>query len=158
MSKTSKKYQVPDELAEVYDFANTLNLRCFSDHGVQHQMTDEIASADYLACEPEQRHYNRQVIEALNQTISGRGPCIVEGNDARPRARGRGGGLSAVVAPSPAPSCNATPSATSSCSRGGDLWSLGQLRQIVGDGEPRRLARDVDMLRRPNAGIIVECA
>ena len=40
----------------------------------------------------------------------------------------------------------------------GDLWSLGQLRQIVGDGEPRRLARDVDMLRRPNAGFIVECA
>jgi hypothetical protein len=48
--------------------------------------------------------------------------------------------------------------AAPSCSRGGDLWSRGQLRQIVGDGEPRRLARDVDMLRRPNARIIVECA
>ena len=39
-------------MPEVYDFANTLDLRCFSDHGVQHQMSDEIASANYLACEP----------------------------------------------------------------------------------------------------------
>ena len=54
-------------------------------------MSDEIASADYLACKPEQRHYNRQVIEALNQAISGRGPCIVEGDGrSTPRAPMRG--------------------------------------------------------------------
>jgi predicted RNA-binding Zn ribbon-like protein len=44
MSKQSRKFQVPDALANVYDFANTLDLRRFVHHGVQHGQTDELAN------------------------------------------------------------------------------------------------------------------
>ena len=37
MSKESRKFQVPDALAHLYDFANSLDVRCISSHhGVQH--------------------------------------------------------------------------------------------------------------------------
>ena len=36
MSKESKKFKVPDELANLYDFANSLDVRHFTHHGVQH--------------------------------------------------------------------------------------------------------------------------
>jgi predicted RNA-binding Zn ribbon-like protein len=48
MSKASRKFQVPDELANIYDFANTLDLRRFTHHGVQHPQSDELADADKL--------------------------------------------------------------------------------------------------------------
>src|SRR5262245_43628002 len=48
MSKASRKFQVPDELANIYDFANTLDLRRFTHHGVQHPQNDELADADKL--------------------------------------------------------------------------------------------------------------
>jgi predicted RNA-binding Zn ribbon-like protein len=41
MSKESRKFRVPDELANLYDFANSLDLRHFTHHGVQHVPGDE---------------------------------------------------------------------------------------------------------------------
>jgi predicted RNA-binding Zn ribbon-like protein len=43
MSKESRKFQVPDELAHLYDFANSLDDRHFKHHGVQHPQSDELA-------------------------------------------------------------------------------------------------------------------
>jgi predicted RNA-binding Zn ribbon-like protein len=43
MSKQSKKFKVPDELANLYDFANTLDVRHFTHHGVQHVQSDELS-------------------------------------------------------------------------------------------------------------------
>jgi predicted RNA-binding Zn ribbon-like protein len=43
MSKESKKFKVPDELANLYDFANSLDVRHFKHHGVQHVQGDELA-------------------------------------------------------------------------------------------------------------------
>src|SRR6202023_1069759 len=42
MSKQSRKFQVPDELANLYDFANSLDVRHFTHHGVQHAQDDEL--------------------------------------------------------------------------------------------------------------------
>ena len=42
MSKESRKFQVPDELANLYDFANSLDVRHFVHHGTQHQQGDEL--------------------------------------------------------------------------------------------------------------------
>jgi predicted RNA-binding Zn ribbon-like protein len=44
MSKESRKFHVPDALADLYDFANTLDLRHFTHHGVQHQQAEELGS------------------------------------------------------------------------------------------------------------------
>ena len=49
MSKQSRQFQVPDSLANLYDFANTLDLRHFTHHGVPHRQDDEFKSADDLA-------------------------------------------------------------------------------------------------------------
>ena len=42
MSKLSRKFKVPDRLANLYDFANSLDARRFKHHGVQHPQADEI--------------------------------------------------------------------------------------------------------------------
>src|SRR5215468_9937237 len=55
MSRQSRQFQVPDALANVYDFANTLDLRHFTHHGVPHQEHDELAGADDLAAWMAQR-------------------------------------------------------------------------------------------------------
>jgi predicted RNA-binding Zn ribbon-like protein len=44
MSKTSRKFHVPDALAHLYDFANTADLRRFVHNGIQHQAADELGS------------------------------------------------------------------------------------------------------------------
>ncbi len=44
MSKASKQFKVPDELANLYDFANSLDVRHFTHHGVQHVQGDELGS------------------------------------------------------------------------------------------------------------------
>ena len=44
MSKDSRKFQVPDELANLYDFANSIDVRHFTHHGVQHVQGDELGS------------------------------------------------------------------------------------------------------------------
>jgi predicted RNA-binding Zn ribbon-like protein len=43
MSRLSRKFQVPDELANLYDFANSIDVRHFTHHGVQHEQGDELA-------------------------------------------------------------------------------------------------------------------
>jgi predicted RNA-binding Zn ribbon-like protein len=43
MSRESRKFKVPDALANLYDFANSLDLRHFTHHGVQHVPGDELA-------------------------------------------------------------------------------------------------------------------
>ena len=48
MSKESRRFQVPDALANTYDFANSLDLRHFVHHGVQHPQTDEWEDATAL--------------------------------------------------------------------------------------------------------------
>ncbi|MET4255749.1 putative RNA-binding Zn ribbon-like protein [Bradyrhizobium sp. S3.12.5] len=48
MSKESRKFQVPDALANLYDFANTLDLRHFTHHGVQHRQADELQNLTAL--------------------------------------------------------------------------------------------------------------
>ena len=48
MSKESRKFHVPDALANVYDFANTLDLRHFTHHGVQHERAEELTSSSAL--------------------------------------------------------------------------------------------------------------
>jgi predicted RNA-binding Zn ribbon-like protein len=42
MSKESRKFQVPDELANLYDFANSLDVRHFTHHGVPHEQGDQL--------------------------------------------------------------------------------------------------------------------
>jgi predicted RNA-binding Zn ribbon-like protein len=49
MSKQSRQFHVPDALANLYDFANTLDARHFIEHGAQHQQDDELGSTDELA-------------------------------------------------------------------------------------------------------------
>jgi predicted RNA-binding Zn ribbon-like protein len=48
MSKESRKFHVPDELANLYDFANTLDLRHFVHHGVQHRQAEELGTPSAL--------------------------------------------------------------------------------------------------------------
>jgi predicted RNA-binding Zn ribbon-like protein len=55
MSKQSKKFQVPDELANLYDFANTLDVRHFTHHGVQHVQSDELSGPRELGVWMSQR-------------------------------------------------------------------------------------------------------
>ncbi len=49
MSKESRKFHVPDALANLYDFANTLDLRHFTHHRVEHAQGDELESPQDLA-------------------------------------------------------------------------------------------------------------
>lgn len=49
MSKESKKFKVPDQLANLYDFANSLDVRHFTHHGVQHVQGDELTEPRELA-------------------------------------------------------------------------------------------------------------
>ena len=59
MSKQSRRFQVPDALANLYDFANTLDVRHFTQHGVPHQKNDELKSPDDLAAWMAQRRLVR---------------------------------------------------------------------------------------------------
>jgi predicted RNA-binding Zn ribbon-like protein len=55
MSKSSRKFQVPDELADLYDFANSLDVRHFTHHGVQHAQGDELGGPRELGAWMSQR-------------------------------------------------------------------------------------------------------
>src|SRR5580704_11202155 len=55
MSRESKKFKVPDELANLYDFANTLDVRHFTHHGVPHPQGDELKGARELGAWMSQR-------------------------------------------------------------------------------------------------------
>jgi predicted RNA-binding Zn ribbon-like protein len=49
MPRLSRQFKVPDELANLYEFANSLDLRRFTHHRVQHVPSDELTSAQDLA-------------------------------------------------------------------------------------------------------------
>jgi predicted RNA-binding Zn ribbon-like protein len=55
MSKQSRQFQVLDELAHLYDFANSLDVRHFTHRGVQHVQDDELAGPRELAVWMSQR-------------------------------------------------------------------------------------------------------
>ena len=55
MSKDSRKFKVPDELANLYDFANSLDVRHFTHHGVQHLQSDELKGPRELSVWMSQR-------------------------------------------------------------------------------------------------------
>ena len=55
MSKDSRKFKVPDELANLYDFANSLDVRHFTHHGVQHLQGDELKGPRELSVWMSQR-------------------------------------------------------------------------------------------------------
>ena len=55
MSKDSRKFKVPDELANLYDFANSLDVRHFTHHGVQHLQSDELKGPRELGAWMSQR-------------------------------------------------------------------------------------------------------
>ena len=55
MSRLSRKFKVPDELANLYDFANSLDVRHFVHHGVQHPQGDELAGPRELGAWMSQR-------------------------------------------------------------------------------------------------------
>jgi predicted RNA-binding Zn ribbon-like protein len=55
MSKQSRKFKVPDELANLYDFANSLDVRHFTHHGVQHVQGDELTNPRELGAWMSQR-------------------------------------------------------------------------------------------------------
>ena len=59
MSKKSRQFQVPDALANLYDFANTLDVRHFIEHGAPHQQGDELETPLALAAWMEQRRLLR---------------------------------------------------------------------------------------------------
>jgi predicted RNA-binding Zn ribbon-like protein len=59
MSKQSRQFQVPDALADLYDFANTLDVRHFTHHGVPHRENDELKGPDDLAAWMAQRKLSR---------------------------------------------------------------------------------------------------
>ena len=55
MSKQSRKFKVPDELANLYDFANSLDVRRFTHHGVPHVEGDELTNPRELGAWMSQR-------------------------------------------------------------------------------------------------------
>jgi len=59
MSKQSRRFQVPDALANLYDLANTLDLRHFTHDGVPHRQDDQLKSAADLAAWMAQRKLAR---------------------------------------------------------------------------------------------------
>jgi predicted RNA-binding Zn ribbon-like protein len=69
MSRESKKFGVPDELANLYDFANTLDVRHFTHHGVTHPQGDELTLARDLAAWMSQR--------GLSSTSAGITPAML---------------------------------------------------------------------------------
>jgi predicted RNA-binding Zn ribbon-like protein len=55
MSRLSRKFKVPDPLANLYDFANSLDVRHFVHHGMQHREADELAGPRELGAWMSQR-------------------------------------------------------------------------------------------------------
>jgi predicted RNA-binding Zn ribbon-like protein len=55
MSRQSRKFKVPDSLANLYDFANSLDVRHFVHHGVQYREFDELAGPRELGAWMSQR-------------------------------------------------------------------------------------------------------
>jgi predicted RNA-binding Zn ribbon-like protein len=74
MSKESRKFKVPDQLADLYDFANTLDVRHFSHHGVPHQQGDQLGNPRELGAWMAQRGLlwtNAKITSAMFETALG---------------------------------------------------------------------------------------
>lgn len=74
MSKELQKFKVPDQLADLYDFANTLDVRHFSHHGVPHQQGDQLGNPRELAAWMAQRGLlwtNAKITSAMFETALG---------------------------------------------------------------------------------------
>jgi predicted RNA-binding Zn ribbon-like protein len=66
--------KVPDQLADLYDFANTLDVRHFSHHGVPHQQGDQLGNPRELAAWMAQRGLlwtNAKITSAMFETALG---------------------------------------------------------------------------------------
>jgi predicted RNA-binding Zn ribbon-like protein len=71
MSKESRKFKVPDELAHLYDFANSLDLRHFTHHGAAHVPGDELTGTRELGAWMSARGLSRpgdKITPAMLQT------------------------------------------------------------------------------------------
>ena len=74
MSNQSRRFQVPDPLANLYDFANTLDVRHFTHHGVPHRQDDKLKNPDDLAVWIAQRKLGRpgtKITPAMFETALG---------------------------------------------------------------------------------------
>jgi predicted RNA-binding Zn ribbon-like protein len=49
VGQLARQFKVPNELANLYEFTNSLDLRCFTHNRVQHATGDELANAQGLA-------------------------------------------------------------------------------------------------------------
>jgi predicted RNA-binding Zn ribbon-like protein len=93
MSQQSKKLQVPDELANLYDFANTLDVRHFTHHGVQHVQGDELESPRELGAWMSQRGLlftSAKITSAMLETALELRTCVRKYLQCDPAQRGKG--------------------------------------------------------------------
>ena len=82
MSKLSRKFKVPDRLANLYDFANSLDVRRFTHYGVPHMQSDELASPRELGVWMSQPELNQSasfddahaVLGSHNENLESRVP------------------------------------------------------------------------------------
>lgn len=70
MSRESRKFNVPDELANLYDFTNSLDVRHFTHHGVQHEQGDELKGPRELAAWMTERGLLRTGAKITSETLA----------------------------------------------------------------------------------------
>lgn len=70
MSRESRKFNVPDELANLYDFTNSLDVRHFTHHGVQHEQDDELKGSRELAAWMTERGLLRAGAKITPETLA----------------------------------------------------------------------------------------
>jgi predicted RNA-binding Zn ribbon-like protein len=107
MSKQSRQFQVPDALANLYDFANTLDVRHFTHHGAPHRQDDELKSAEDLAAWMAQRKLARagaKITPAMFETALGLRTSLrdyLQRDSAERRSGNATRALNAAIAPFP---------------------------------------------------------
>src|SRR5437868_884568 len=92
MSKESKKFKVPDALANLYDFANSLDVRHFRHHGAQHPQSDELAGPSELAAWMSQRGLlftSARIMPAMLETALNLRTCVRDYLQRDPADRGK---------------------------------------------------------------------
>jgi predicted RNA-binding Zn ribbon-like protein len=92
MSKESKKFKVPDALANLYDFANSLDVRHFRHHGVQHPQSDELAGPSELGAWMSQRGLlftSAKITPAMFETALNLRTCVRDYLQCDPADRGK---------------------------------------------------------------------
>lgn len=91
MSRESKQFGVPDQLANLYDLANTLDLRQFTHHGVVHPQDDELNGAKELGVWMSQRGLSftsARITSAMLETALELRTCVRAYLQCDPAARG----------------------------------------------------------------------